>query len=175
MFIKLNILIIGVHLCPKKRECQTLPIFWIFLSRHTERIIHTPGRSAPVFLGQQRMSFHARVEAVTAVNVITPKLNVEDVNKIGIGKAPVVYILLQHIPEYGIIGVSNFFMKLFSANAISTITFINIIGIEPGFRTDAVISRIIQEVLTGHKRPCNNTTPKIIPFGIPEPIDGRNT
>jgi hypothetical protein len=40
------------------------------------------------------MSFNARVEAVAVVNVLSFKLKVEDINKIGIAKAPVDYILL---------------------------------------------------------------------------------
>ncbi len=88
------------------------------------------------------MSFHARVEAVAVIDVFSSKLNVEDINKIGIGKPPVSYILLQHVSEYRVINIPNLRMEFFSTNAIRTVIRMNIIGIQVRIITSAVIVRI---------------------------------
>ena len=83
------------------------------------------------------MPLYARVEAVslekiTAIDMNIFKLNVEDVDKIGMREASVIYILLKHVSEYPIVGHPNFTMEVLSAFAIFAITGIIRIGIQPG-------------------------------------------
>jgi hypothetical protein len=60
------------------------------------------------------MSLDTGVEAVAVIDVNLAKLNIKNINIIGVGKAAVGSILLQHVPEYRVVNISNLFMELFS-------------------------------------------------------------
>jgi hypothetical protein len=50
-----------------------------------------------LLIGEQRVAFIAGVKTVAVIDMNLTKLNVKDVDIIGIGKTPVVFIFLQHI------------------------------------------------------------------------------
>ena len=85
------------------------------------------------------MSLSARVEAVTTVDMYRFKLNVEDINIIGIGEQPAVFVFLQHVSEDAIVVVPNGGMKLLSAFAIGAIIGMDRIGIQIGIPASTVI------------------------------------
>lgn len=120
------------------------------------------------------MPFYAGVKTVTVIHVVAFKMNVEDIDVIGVGKTPIVDIFLQHVSEYRIIDIPYFCMELFSSNAIFSVTFVNRVRIQPGRRIHTIIRRMIQKVFTGYERPYNDAAPEATPLGIPQPIDGRD-
>ena len=90
------------------------------------------------------------METITVIDVLRTKLNVKDINKIGIGKPPVVYIFLEHISENRVVYIPDLCMELFSADAIRTVVGMDIVRIQLRTIASTVISRIFQEVLAGH-------------------------
>ncbi len=94
-------------------------------------------------IGEQCVAFSTGVKTVAIIDVNLTKLNVKDVDIIGIGKAAVVFILLQYISEYRIIDIPNFGVKLLPANAFGAIVGMDRIWIQMGITAAAVVYRII--------------------------------
>ena len=87
------------------------------------------------------------------------KLHIENIYKIGIRQFTVVSEFLQNISQYGIVDVPNPGMEFFSANAVCTITFINVIRVQAGCGACTVVTRIFQQVLARNKGPGDYAAP----------------
>ena len=121
------------------------------------------------------MSSFTGMETVTIVDMIVIKPDIENVYVVGIGQAAVLPIFLQDIPQDRVVYVSYLCMEGFSADAVDSVACINVVRILAGIVTDTVIRRTIQKILTGNERPNEITARKIRTFGLPEPVDCRNT
>jgi hypothetical protein len=82
--------------------------------------------------------------------MLRSKLNVEDINIIGIWEQPAVFVFHQHVSEDAIVVIPYGGMKVLSAYAIGAVIGIDRIGIQIGVAASTVIGRICKEFLAGH-------------------------
>ena len=78
------------------------------------------------------MTCYAGMKAIGVIDVVAEKLNIVDINIIGIGKLAVESVFEHQIADSGIIDIADGGVKLFSSDAVVTIPRIDVVGIEMG-------------------------------------------
>ena len=85
------------------------------------------------------MTLYAGMKAIGVVDMVAEKLDIKDIGIIGVGKFAVESILEHQIPDDGIVDIADLGVKLFSSDAVGTIARIDVVWIEMGSPSGAVV------------------------------------